>query len=120
MKAILMIQRVLAQFNLHSYLGKLVDFDFQDVTILALLVHHGVRPTSSRVHLWRLMLGTTYRLNNSEKENMHIAEVAGSKEEGPSRPPTTQWRPSWVCECEDVASSSTWAMVEKPVLHSFL
>jgi hypothetical protein len=27
MKAILMIQRVLAQFNLHSYLGKLVDFD---------------------------------------------------------------------------------------------
>jgi hypothetical protein len=41
MKAILMIQRVLAQFNLHSYLGKLVDFDFQHDPG-AVLVHHGV------------------------------------------------------------------------------
>jgi hypothetical protein len=120
MKAISMIQRVLAQFNLHSYLGKLVDFDFQDVTILALYWFIMVFVLHHLGYIFgRLMLGT-YRPEQLREENYAYRRSRGSKEEGaPSRPPTTQWRPSWV----NVKTSPlvfTWAVGGNAILHSFL
>jgi large-conductance mechanosensitive channel len=85
MKAIIpAIQRLLAQLNMHQYLGDVTAFDFQDVTILAVywLIMVFVSYIISEYIFGRLLLGTATVLDNEEKKTMKIAEVAVQREEG--------------------------------------
>jgi hypothetical protein len=86
MKAIIpALQRILAKMNLHTYLGGITPFDFQDVTSLAVywIIMVFVAYIISEYIFGRFLLGTATVLDTDEKKTMHRAEVAVQREGGP-------------------------------------
>jgi hypothetical protein len=85
MKAIIpAIQRILARMDLHTHLGGITPFDFQDVTSMAVywIIMVFVAYVISEYIFGRFLLGTATVLDTEEKKTLHRAEAAVQQEGG--------------------------------------